>query len=68
MLSHDLGSVPWPECRSPVIRELGRNVRGAGAAAHPGVREDLLDNVNLRVIIGIRVWVDLDNSHIDYID
>ena len=53
---------------SPVIRKLGRNVRGAGAAADPGVGEDLLDNVNLRVIIGIRVRVDLDNSHIDYID
>ena len=57
MLSPDVS-----QCHSPVIRELGRNVRGAGAAADPGVGEDLLDNVNLGIVIGVRVGVDLDNN------
>ena len=67
--------VTWPEYwplighkRSPVIWELGRDIRGAGAAAHPGVGEDLLDDVNLRTIIGVRVGVDLDNDKIHRID
>ena len=44
---------------SPIIRELGWYIRGAGTAAQPRVGEYLLDNVNLRVIIGVRVRVDL---------
>ena len=63
--------VTWPligHKRSPVIWELGRDIRGAGAAAHPGVGEDLLDDVNLRTIIGVRVGVDLDNDKIHRID